>query len=90
MLVSRRTTRMALVTCLAVAGIVLVGPASGAATSRADTALQRALDAFVKRADGTRSAVVSINGQITPERNPKIFPALRAIYGLAVCSALKG
>jgi D-alanyl-D-alanine carboxypeptidase len=40
--------------------------------------------------DGTRSAVVSINGQITPERNPKIFPALRAIYGLAVCSALKG
>ncbi len=40
--------------------------------------------------DGTRSAVVSINGQITPERNPKIFPALRTIYGLAVCSALKG
>jgi len=40
--------------------------------------------------DGTRSAVVSINGQMTPERNPKIFPALRAIYGLAVCSALKG
>jgi D-alanyl-D-alanine carboxypeptidase len=40
--------------------------------------------------DGTRSTVVSINGQITPERNPKIFPALRAIYGLAVCSALKG
>lgn len=40
--------------------------------------------------DGTRSTVVSINGQITPERNPKIFPALRAIYGLAVCAAMKG
>ncbi len=40
--------------------------------------------------DGTRSTVVSINSQITPERNPKIFPALRKIYGLAVCSALKG
>ncbi len=40
--------------------------------------------------DGTRSTVVSINGQITPDRNPKIFPALRKIYGLAVCSALKG
>jgi D-alanyl-D-alanine carboxypeptidase len=40
--------------------------------------------------DGTRSTVVSINGQLTPDRNPKIFPALRKIYGLAVCSALKG
>jgi D-alanyl-D-alanine carboxypeptidase len=40
--------------------------------------------------DGTHSTVVSINGQITPERNPKIFPALRKIYGLAVCAAMKG
>jgi D-alanyl-D-alanine carboxypeptidase len=40
--------------------------------------------------DGTRSTVVSINGQITPDRNPKIFPALRKIYGLAVCAAMQG
>ncbi|HEY3670602.1 MAG TPA: serine hydrolase domain-containing protein [Acidimicrobiia bacterium] len=40
--------------------------------------------------DGARSTVVSINSQLTPDRNPKIFPALRKIYGLAVCAALKG
>ena len=40
--------------------------------------------------DGKHSTVVSINSQITPERNPKIFPALRKIYGLAVCAAQQG
>jgi D-alanyl-D-alanine carboxypeptidase len=40
--------------------------------------------------DGKRSTVVSINAQLTPERNPKPFASLREIYGLAVCSALEG
>jgi D-alanyl-D-alanine carboxypeptidase len=40
--------------------------------------------------DGKHSAVVSINSQITPKGNPKIFPALRKIYGLAVCAAQQG
>ncbi len=39
--------------------------------------------------DGTRSAVVSINGQITPERDEKRFAKLRRIYALAVCAALR-
>jgi D-alanyl-D-alanine carboxypeptidase len=39
--------------------------------------------------DGTRSAVVSINGQITPERDEKRFAELRRIYALAVCAALR-
>ena len=39
--------------------------------------------------DGKRSTVVSINAQITPERNAKRFVDLRKIYGLAVCSALQ-
>jgi D-alanyl-D-alanine carboxypeptidase len=40
--------------------------------------------------DGKRSTVVSINSQITPDRKPKLFARLRAIYGLAVCAALRG
>jgi D-alanyl-D-alanine carboxypeptidase len=40
-------------------------------------------------ADGTRSAVVSINGQITPDRDERRFAELRHIYGLAVCAALR-
>ncbi len=40
-------------------------------------------------ADGTRSAVVSINGQITPDRDEKRFAELRRIYTLAVCAALR-
>lgn len=40
--------------------------------------------------DGKRSTVVSINTQITPERQPKPFAALRNIYLLAACAALKG
>jgi D-alanyl-D-alanine carboxypeptidase len=40
--------------------------------------------------DGTRSTVVSINSQLTPERNAKRFAELRRIYGLAVCAAMEG
>jgi D-alanyl-D-alanine carboxypeptidase len=40
--------------------------------------------------DGSRSTVVSINSQLTPDRNPKRFAELRRIYGLAVCAALEG
>jgi D-alanyl-D-alanine carboxypeptidase len=39
-------------------------------------------------ANGSRSAVVSINAQITPTVSPLKFPALRRIYTLAVCAAL--
>jgi D-alanyl-D-alanine carboxypeptidase len=37
--------------------------------------------------DGTRSASVSVNGQITPNVNKSAFPALRKIFELAVCAA---
>jgi len=37
--------------------------------------------------DGTRSAAVSVNAQITPNLNKKAFPALRRIFELAVCAA---
>ena len=40
--------------------------------------------------DGKRSAVVSINSQLTPDRNPKRFAELRNIYTLAACAALDG
>lgn len=40
--------------------------------------------------DRKRSTVVSVNSQLTPERNAKRFAELRHIYGLAVCSALQG
>jgi len=40
-------------------------------------------------ADGTRSAIVSINGQITPDRDAAAFAELRRIYELAVCAALR-
>ena len=38
--------------------------------------------------DGLRSVMVSVNSQITPNSDPKRFPALRKIFGLAVCAAL--
>jgi D-alanyl-D-alanine carboxypeptidase len=38
--------------------------------------------------DGSRSVVVSINSQITPQTNPDRFPELRQIYTLAACAAL--
>lgn len=37
--------------------------------------------------DGTRSAVVAVNTQMTPKDDPTNFPALRQIFELAVCSA---
>jgi len=40
-------------------------------------------------ADGRRSVVVSINGQITPDLDEKRFAELRRIYELAVCIALR-
>ncbi len=40
-------------------------------------------------ADGRRSVVVSINGQITPKVAAEHFPELRSIYELAVCAALR-
>lgn len=38
--------------------------------------------------NGSRSVVVSINGQITPKDHPARFRDLRRIYVLAVCAAL--
>jgi D-alanyl-D-alanine carboxypeptidase len=38
--------------------------------------------------DGTRSATVSVNSQITPDRSPKVFRSLRNVFELAVCAAL--
>jgi D-alanyl-D-alanine carboxypeptidase len=38
--------------------------------------------------DGSRSATVSINAQITPARDEARFRQLRRIFGLAVCAAL--
>lgn len=40
-------------------------------------------------ADGRRSVVVSINGQITPKVGAEHFPELRRIYELAVCAAVR-
>src|SRR5690349_20010306 len=40
-------------------------------------------------ADGRRSVVISINGQITPKVNTEHFSELRTIYELAVCAALR-
>jgi D-alanyl-D-alanine carboxypeptidase len=37
--------------------------------------------------NGTRSASVSVNAQITPTVNKSAFPALRKIFELAVCAA---
>ncbi len=39
-------------------------------------------------ADGRQSLSVSVNAQITPRTAPKIFPALRRVFTLAVCTAL--
>jgi D-alanyl-D-alanine carboxypeptidase len=38
--------------------------------------------------DGTRSTVVSINSQLTPQIDGTRFAELRQIYGLAVCAAM--
>lgn len=39
--------------------------------------------------NGLRSATVSVSSQITPNSDPTHFPALRKIFGLAVCAALR-
>lgn len=39
-------------------------------------------------ADGTRSATVAVNAQITPKTDKARFRTLRHIFGLAVCAAL--
>jgi D-alanyl-D-alanine carboxypeptidase len=39
-------------------------------------------------ADGARSVVVSINGQLSPKVDRRLFAELRAVYALAVCAAL--
>lgn len=38
--------------------------------------------------DGSRSATVSINAQITPSGAVNVFPTLRRLFGSAVCAAL--
>lgn len=40
--------------------------------------------------NGRNSVTVSINGQITPDRNPVVFAALRRVDRLAACAALRG
>lgn len=40
--------------------------------------------------DGKRSAVVSINAQVTQKTNTSRFPELRNIFTLATCAALEG
>jgi len=62
----RARTRFLVVACCALAGLVLVGPAGGAATSKADTALQRALDAFVQRPDGPNGISVVVQRGADP------------------------
>ena len=67
MLTARRSSlRILLVACLAVAALVVVVPGSGAATSKADAALQRALDAFVKRSDGSPGISVVVQRGSSP------------------------
>jgi D-alanyl-D-alanine carboxypeptidase len=58
--------RIALVACLALAALVVVAPGSGAATSKADAALQRAMDAIVKRADGPPGISVVVQRDAQP------------------------
>ena len=41
-----------------------------------------------RRHDGRRSVSVSVSAQVTPTSRPDEFPALRRIFGLAVCAAM--
>src|SRR3954469_5628999 len=66
----RSPLRLPLVACLVLVGFTLVAPGSGAATSQADTALQRALDAFVKRSDGPNGISVVVQRDADPEQLP--------------------
>jgi D-alanyl-D-alanine carboxypeptidase len=56
------------VACLALAAVVASAPGSGAATSKADAALQRALDAFVKHDDGPPGVSVVVQDGDTPRQ----------------------
>jgi D-alanyl-D-alanine carboxypeptidase len=38
--------------------------------------------------DGSRSATVSVNAQINPRTDAKLFPTLRRVFSAAVCAAL--
>jgi D-alanyl-D-alanine carboxypeptidase len=38
--------------------------------------------------DGSRSATVSVNAQVNPSTDAKLFPALRRVFSAAVCAAL--
>src|SRR3954452_3220511 len=62
----RSPLRLPLVACLVLVGFTLVAPGSGAATSQADTALQRALDAFVKRSAGPNGISVVVQRDADP------------------------
>jgi hypothetical protein len=88
------------------AALVAAPAAQAASAPRADLALDRAVDRLVRMkggppgaivtvhrngSDGTRSATVSINQQITPTvGRPAAFRRLRAVFELASCSALAG
>src|SRR6476619_5507343 len=63
---SRRSSFRIALSCVTVAGLALVAPAGGAATSKADAALQRALDAFVKRSDGPNGISVVVQSGAEP------------------------
>ncbi|HEY5164904.1 MAG TPA: peptidase S12, partial [Acidimicrobiia bacterium] len=38
--------------------------------------------------DGSRSATVSVNAQVNPRTDAKLFPTLRRVFSTAVCAAL--
>jgi D-alanyl-D-alanine carboxypeptidase len=64
---SRRSSlRAALVTAVALSGLAVAAPGSGAATSKADTQLQRALDAIVKQPDGPPGISVVVQRGAAP------------------------
>src|SRR6476659_5351509 len=62
----RSLPRLVLVVALVVAGLAVVAPGDGAATSTADTNLQRALDAIVKRDDGPPGIAVVVQRRSQP------------------------
>src|SRR5687767_95875 len=62
----RSSLRVLVAGCLALATLVVAAPGAGAATSKADTALQRALDAFVKRSDGPNGISVVVQRDADP------------------------
>src|SRR5690348_3347187 len=57
-----------LIASIAIASLVVVAPAGGAATSKADTALQRALEQIVTRADGPPGISVIVQRGAEPKQ----------------------